>query len=94
MSASMCETAKTIAVQRRLKKSIAKLEAVDPDCDLLREYRTLNARILRDIRLFRAHAEIRVRLARTKAERKAATEYFHLVVLAESEFATGVELEN
>ena len=90
----MCETAKTMAVQRRLRKSIAKFETVDPDCDLLSEYRSLNARILRDIRWFRAHAELSLRRARTKAKRKAAAEHLHLVVLAESEFATGVELEN
>ena len=37
---------------------------------------------------------LRLSRARTKAERKAAAEYLHLVILAESEFATGVELEN
>ncbi len=90
----MRETTKTIALQRRLKRSIEKLEQMDPDSDLLGEYRAMNARILRHIRLFRASAELRLSLARTKAERKAAVEYFHLVVLAESEFATGVELAN
>jgi hypothetical protein len=94
MSASMRETAKTVALQRRLKRSIEKLEQMDPDCDLLGEYRAMNARILRHIRCFRASAELTLSRARTKAERKAAAEYLHLVVLAESEFATGVELEN
>jgi hypothetical protein len=90
----MCETAKTVALQRRLKRSVEKLERMDPDCDLLGEYRAMNARFLRHIRWFRASAELTLSQARTKAERKAAAEYRHLVVLAESEFATGVELEN
>jgi hypothetical protein len=94
MSSSMRETAKTLALQRRLKRSIEKLEPMDPDSDLLGEYRAMNARILRHIRLFRASAELTLSLARTKAERKAAAEYLHLVVLAESEFIAGVELEN
>lgn len=93
-SLGMRETAKTLAVQRRLKASIARLEQIDPEADLLIEYRVLNARILRDIRKFRANAELALRRARTKAERKAAAEYLHLVVLAESEFASGVELAN
>ena len=46
------------------------------------------------IHRFRASAELRLSRARTKAERKAAAEYLHLVVLAESEFTTGVELAN
>jgi hypothetical protein len=54
----------------------------------------MNARILRHIRWFRASAELTLSPSRTKAERKAAAEYLHLVVLAESEIATGVELEN
>ncbi len=90
----MRETAKTVALQRRLKRSIEKLEQMDPDCDLLGEYRAMNARILRHLRWFRASAELTLSRARTKRERKAATEYLHLVVLAESEFAAGVELEN
>jgi hypothetical protein len=94
MSSSMRETAKTLALQQRLKRSIEKLERMDPDSDLLGEYQATNARILRHIRLFRASAELTLSLARTKAERKAAAEYLHLVVFAESEFTTGVELAN
>jgi hypothetical protein len=94
MSPSMLETAKTVALQRRLKRSIDELERMDPDCDLLGEYRAMNTRILRHIRRFRVGTELRLSRARTKAERRAAAEYLHLVVLAESEFATGVELEN
>jgi len=94
MSSTMRETAETLALQRRLKASIAKLEQIDPDADLLIEYRALNAQIIGDIRMFRAHAELALRRARTKAERKAAAEYLHLVVLAESEFASGVERAN
>jgi hypothetical protein len=67
---------------------------MDPECDLLGEYRPMNARILRHIRWFRVSAELRLSRARTKAARKAAAEYLHLVVLAESEFDTGVELGN
>jgi hypothetical protein len=52
MSPSMRETAKTVALQRRLKRSVEKLEQMDPNCDLLGEYRALNARILRHIRRF------------------------------------------
>src|SRR5450755_1449903 len=77
MNSSMRETAKTLALQRRLKRSVAKLEQVDPDCDLLVEYRAMNARILRHIRSFRVHAELTLRRARTKAERKAAAEHLH-----------------
>jgi hypothetical protein len=94
MSPSMRQTAKTVTLQRRLKRSIEKLELMDPDCDLLGEYRAMNTRILRDIGRFRVSAEFRLSRAQTKAERKAAAEYLHLVVLAESELATGVELEN
>ena len=90
----MRETTKTVALQRRLKRSIEKLEQIDPDSDLLGEYRAFNARNLRHIHRFRASAELRLSRARTKAERKAAAEYLHLVVLAESEFATDFELEN
>ena len=36
---------------------------------------------------FRAHAELALRLARTKADRKVAADV-HLVILADSEFAT------
>jgi hypothetical protein len=46
------------------------------------------------MRFFRAHAEFLLRLVRTKADRKVAAEYAHLVILAESEFATGVERVN
>ena len=42
----MRETVKTVALLRRLKRSIEKLEQMDPDCDLLSEYRAMNARIL------------------------------------------------
>ena len=94
MSPSMRETAKTVALQRRLKRSIEKLEQMDPDCDLLGEYRAMRMRILRHLRRFRASAQLALSRARTKAERRVAAEYLHLVVLAESEFATGVELEN
>jgi hypothetical protein len=90
----MYETIKTMALQRRLKGTVDKLQRVDPDSDLVLEYRAMNARILKRIRLFRAHAEVALCLARTKAERKAAAEYVHLVILAESEFATGVERAN
>jgi hypothetical protein len=58
MSPSTRETAETIAVQRRPTASIARLEQVDPDAALLIEYRTLNAQIIREIRAFRAHAEL------------------------------------
>jgi hypothetical protein len=44
--------------------------------------------------MFRAHVELALRRTRTKAERKAAAEYLHLAVLAESEFASGVERAN
>jgi hypothetical protein len=94
MSSSMRETAKTLALQRRLKRSIEKLERMDPDSDLLGEYRAVSALILSHIRLFRASAELTLSLARTTAERKAAADYLHLVILAESEFVTGVELAN
>jgi hypothetical protein len=94
MSPSMRETAKTLAVQRRLKASIAKLEQVDPNSDFLIEYRVMNAQIIGDIRLFRAHAELALRRARTKAEREAAAQYLNMVIIAESEFASGVELAN
>ena len=50
MSPSMRETTKTVALQRRLKRSIEKLEQIDPDSDLLGEYRAINARNLRHIR--------------------------------------------
>ena len=40
------------------------------------------------------HAELARRLARTKTDRKVAAKYVHLVILAESEFATGVEGAN
>jgi hypothetical protein len=94
MSPSTSETAQTLALHRRLKASIAKLEQVDPESDLLTEYRVMNAQIIGNIRVFRAHAELALRRARTIAERKAAAEYLHLVVLAESEFTSGVELAN
>jgi hypothetical protein len=71
MSPSMRETAKTIALQRRLKRSVEKLEQMDPECDLLGEYRVMNAPILRHIRWFRVSAELRLSRARTKAERAA-----------------------
>jgi hypothetical protein len=67
---------------------------MDPERDLLGEYRATNARILRHIRRFRVSAELRLSRARTKVERKAAAEYLHLVVLAESEFDTGTRLES
>jgi hypothetical protein len=41
-----------------------------------------------------AQAELALRLARTKADRKVAAEYVHLVILAESAFATGAEGTN
>jgi hypothetical protein len=46
------------------------------------------------MRVFRAHAELALRLARTKVDRKVAAEFVHLVILAKSEFATGVERAN
>src|SRR5271168_1032624 len=56
---------------------------MDPDNDLLGEYRAMNARILRDILLFRSSAELTLSLASTKAERKAAAEYLHRADLLE-----------
>ena len=79
----MRETANTLALQRRLKRSIENLEQMDPDNDLLGEYRAMNARILRDILLFRSSAELTLSLASTKAERKAAAEYLHRADLLE-----------
>jgi hypothetical protein len=47
MSPPMRETAKTVTLQRRLKRSIGKLGQMDPDSDFLGEYRATNAGILR-----------------------------------------------
>jgi len=46
------------------------------------------------MRFFRAHAQFALRLRRTKADRIVAAEYVHYVILAGSEFATGVERTN
>ncbi len=87
----MRETAATIAMQRRLRKSIAELENLNPQSSLLREYRRLNARARRELRAIRERVELVLRRASiTEAERKAASEYLQLTALVESEFASDV----
>jgi hypothetical protein len=51
MAASVREAIAAIAVQRRLKKSNAKLEETDPQSELLAEYRALSAHALTGLRL-------------------------------------------
>jgi hypothetical protein len=43
MSPPMRETEKTVALQRRLKRSVEKLERMASDFDLLGDYRVMNA---------------------------------------------------
>jgi hypothetical protein len=91
MCETMRETAATIAMQRRLRKSIAELENLNPQSSLLREYRRLNAQARRELRAIRERVELVLRRASiTKAERKAASEYLQLITLVESEFALNV----
>ncbi len=92
MSESVRETAATIAMQRRLRKSIAELENLNPQSNLLREYRRLNARAHRELLAIRERVELVLRRASdTEVERKAASEYLQLIALVESEFASAVD---
>ncbi len=89
MNESMRETAATIATQRRLRKSIAELEYLNPQSSLLREYRRLNSRARRELLAIRERIELILRRASTtEVERKAASEYLQLIALVESEFAS------
>ena len=89
---SMQDTLATVAIQRRLRSSIAELEGLDPQSSLLGEYRKLNARALRELRQTRERMELLLRRANiTEVERKTATRYLILLSLGESEFATGNE---
>ncbi len=88
----MRETAATIATQRRLRKSMAELETLNPQSTLLSEYRKLNARARRELRAILERVELVLRRASiTEAERKAALDYLQLIALVESEFASDVD---
>jgi hypothetical protein len=86
------ETGETVALQRRLRKSVAELQRLDPDAELLKEFPKLNARALRGLRKMRSHTEEFLRQVNiTKAQRREATEQLHLIALVESEFVSGVD---
>jgi hypothetical protein len=88
----MRETAETVALQRRLRKSVAELQRLDPHAELLKEFPKLNARALRQLRSMRKHTELLLRQPHiTKAQRKEATEQLHLIALVESEFVPGLD---
>jgi DNA repair ATPase RecN len=92
MSEAMRETVATVALQQRLRKSIAELEKLDPQNSLMSEYRKLNARALPELRRIRRRVELVLRRANlTPAQRKDVTEQLHLISLVESEFASGVD---
>ncbi len=92
MSEALQETAATVAMQRRLRESIAELETLNPQSTLLSEYRKLNARARRELRAIRERVELVLRRASiTEAERKAASEYLQLIALVESEFASEID---
>jgi hypothetical protein len=92
MSESIRETVATVATQRRLRKSMAELETLNPQSTLLSEYRKLNARARRELQAIRERVELVLRRASiTEAERKAASEYSQLIALVESEFASDVD---
>jgi hypothetical protein len=86
------ETGETVALQRRLRKSVAELQRLDPHAELLKEFPKLNARALRQLRSMRKHTELFLRQAHiTNAQRREAIEQLHLIALVESEFTSGVD---
>jgi hypothetical protein len=91
LAESVREVIATIAVQRRLKQSIAKLEETDPQSSLLAEYRALNTQVLLGLRLLRVQMKLIRLRGRTKTERELAAEHLHLIDLTEVEFGAGVE---
>jgi hypothetical protein len=75
MNESLRETLETIAMQWRVRKSVAELESLDPQSRLLREFPKLNARALRDLRRIRMHTEQLLRRPNlTRAQRKGCDE--------------------
>jgi len=92
MSDSLRATLGTIAMQWRIRKSVAELERLDPHSKLLKDFPKLNARALRDLRRIRTYTEEFLRRANlTPAQRKDATKQLHLIALVESEFVSGVD---
>jgi hypothetical protein len=91
MSESLRATLETIAMQWRVRKSVADLESLDPHSKLLKEFPKLNARALRDLRRIRAYTEQFLRRPNlTREQRKDASKQLHLIALVESEFTSGV----
>ena len=75
MSETLREMTETAAMQRRLRKSMAEMESLDPDSRFLRRYRALNARALEELEDLRQGFELALRRPRlTPAQRRDALE--------------------
>jgi len=92
ISSSVRETIATIAIQRRIRKSVTELEGLDHQSRLPTEYRRLNDKALGELRKIRERmALVLRRVDITELERKIATEYLHLIALVEPEFVAAAE---
>jgi hypothetical protein len=89
LAESTYEAVATIAVTKRLGKSLADLEALDPQSSLLSEYRALNTRALRQLRRIRRDLELILRRTSiSPKDRRSATAHLHLISIVESEFTS------